>query len=89
MSPQLALDLPWQERFLAIVHNCVPRYDHEHKSWFVQDSAGSYLTLRSDDKNWELLAYSGGHPVALVAEWDGQHLRPISVIAEHFSLLLL
>jgi hypothetical protein len=88
VAQQLGLH-PWQERFLAIVHNCVPRYDSEHKSWFVQDSTGSYLPLRSDDKNWELLAYSGGHPVALVAEWDGQHLRPVSVMAEHFSLLLL
>lgn len=54
----------------------------------VMDSSGSYLYDAAHNRlpitpsfaqNWELLALSGGHPIELVAEWDGATCLPLSV----------
>jgi hypothetical protein len=29
-------------------------------------------------RTWELLAISGGRPVDLIGEWDGDHLFPLA-----------
>jgi hypothetical protein len=48
----------------------------------VRDADGTALPLLSDDVAPRLLAVSGGHPVTLVAEWDGNWLRPLAVFAD-------
>lgn len=40
---------------------------------------GEDLPMRlGDDDRWTLLAVSGGHPLAVMGEWDGQQLRPLA-----------
>jgi hypothetical protein len=34
------------------------------------------------DRGWHLLALSGGHPVTLFGEWDGDQFLPMSVWVE-------
>lgn len=57
----------------------------------VLDSSGSYLTDAAQNRlpitpsftrSWELLALSGGHPIDLVAEWDGAAWLPLSAWAD-------
>ena len=48
----------------------------------VRDADGATLPLLSPDVAPRLLAVSGGHPVTLVAEWDGSSLRPLAAFAD-------
>lgn len=69
---------PWLERFPLAVQSVVPfRRDEQ---WLVRDAAHHILPIApSYNKGWELLAMSGGHPVNLFGEWDGEVLLPLSV----------
>jgi hypothetical protein len=51
------------------------------RRWRVADSDGFGLPLTSGD-HWALLARSGGHPLRLVGEWDGEALRPLACAVE-------
>jgi hypothetical protein len=66
---------PWQERFLCILRNVTPTYRKEQQSWYICDSAGKALPFIAEN-GWLLLARSGGQPMDLAAEWDGEHLFP-------------
>src|SRR5439155_9275394 len=78
----LALD-PWVERFPMLLQNVVP--ERQDTGWAIRDEAGHVLPVRPEfDKNWGLLALSGGHPVATFGEWDGQTFMPRSVFAYRF-----
>ena len=48
----------------------------------VRDPDGTALPLLSSDVAPRLFAVSGGHPVTLVAEWDGNWLRPLAAFAD-------
>jgi len=72
---------PWLERVpfgLAAIYPL-----RRQEKWLVRDAAGNMLSLQCrDEHGWRLLSLSGGHPVALFGEWDGEALRPLSVWAE-------
>ena len=48
--------------------------------WRVSDADGLGLPLTAGD-HWGLLARSGGHPLRLFGEWDGEALRPLACAA--------
>jgi hypothetical protein len=48
----------------------------------MRDPDGTALPLLSSDVAPRLFAVSGGHPVTLVAEWDGNWLRPLAAFAD-------
>lgn len=48
----------------------------------VRDADGTALPIVSADVAPRLLAVSGGHPIVLVAEWDGAWLRPLAAFAD-------
>ena len=48
----------------------------------VRDADGTALPLLTADVAPRLLAISGGHPIILVAEWDGTRLRPLAAFAD-------
>jgi hypothetical protein len=71
---------PWLERFPFALQSVVPF--HRNEQWGVRDAANYVLPIASSySKGWELLAMSGGHPVHLFGEWDGEVLQPLSVWA--------
>lgn len=78
VAESLALQ-PWQGRFLAVLSHVTPHYDISAGIWRVRDADGAALPLCPGDY-WLLLAISGGHPVELAGEWDGQTLRPLGVL---------
>lgn len=74
---------PWLDQFPLLLQAVTPLRQGER--WLVQDAQGTVLPLsdRTDPlQNWQLLALSGGHPLTLFGEWDGQSLLPLSVWAE-------
>ena len=48
----------------------------------VRDADGTALPIVTADVASRLLAISGGHPILLVAEWDGAWLRPLAAFAD-------
>jgi hypothetical protein len=69
---------PWLERLPVTLEAVVPLLDEGR--WLVRDRDGEALPLTGGD-HWSLLSLSGGHPVDLAAEWDGEMLLPLGVVA--------
>lgn len=71
---------PWLDRALCVLSGATPRWGAEGH-WLVHDRDGHSLPLARGEW-WELLAVSGGYPVDLAAEWDGDALLPLGVVAD-------
>jgi hypothetical protein len=72
---------PWLERFPMALENVTPL--HTSGRWKVTDREGRQLPFSSPrGEGWRLLALSGGAPLQLFSEWDGQHLLPLAAWAE-------
>ncbi|MBA3827009.1 MAG: SWIM zinc finger family protein [Ktedonobacterales bacterium] len=79
---------PWQAlRRLAVLRDVTPLCTENGAHWSLHDSANMVLPLAGDD-HWRLLAVSGGHPVDVACEWDGERLRPLGVLAQGTYTLL-
>jgi len=77
---------PWLDRFFGLLKQVTP-IPKPRLPWLVRDSNGQAMPLAKPE-SWKLLALSGGRPVDLAAEWDGERLLPLSVFVEgEFHLL--
>lgn len=75
-SRQLAAN-PWQWPQPLLLGDGVPGQDAS--GWSAQTAARRRLKLNlRDDDGWRLMAESGGAPLTLFGEWDGETLRPLS-----------
>ena len=70
---------PWLDRFPCVVRDVRPARLGADR-WQLVDAAGRALPLAPRDHR-RLFAISGGHPVHVAAEWDGEVLLPLSVLA--------
>ncbi len=70
---------PWLDRFPCLLRAVVPLPAREG-AWRIRDAEGAALPLLSGDY-WLLAAISGGAPLDLSAEWDGEALRPLGAVA--------
>jgi hypothetical protein len=79
---------PWLELLPAALSGIVPVLDGgpEDGRWLVRDRAGEALPLAGGE-HWTLLALSGGRPVDLAAEWDGEGLIPLGAAAGTYRIL--
>ncbi|MBV6626789.1 MAG: SWIM zinc finger family protein [Rivularia sp. (in: Bacteria)] len=69
---------PWIEQFPAAMRQVIPVKQNDN--WFVRDKDKRLLALKSRFKNnWQLLALSGGYPIDIFGEWDGECFLPLSV----------
>ncbi|MGD9644666.1 MAG: SWIM zinc finger domain-containing protein [Pirellulales bacterium] len=74
-------EFPWLERLCLPLRQVTPARVDER--WWIVDATGAALaTALGDDAGYLLLAVSGGRPVDLAAEYDGQRLRPLTVIVD-------
>jgi hypothetical protein len=79
---------PWQGvRRLAVLRDVTPVCTKKGTDWLVCDADGAQLSLAGDD-HWRLLAVSGGRPVDVACEWDGERLRPLGVLSHSTYTLL-
>lgn len=77
---------PWLELFPLVLAGVTPFLSKER--WAVRDDESRVWPLAPRyPAGWELLALSGGHPVNLMAEWDGEFLWPLAVVGERFVRL--
>lgn len=67
---------PWSERLPCLLEAVVPTHDPTG-GWGLVDRHGARLPMAGEGL-WTLLALSGGHPLSLAAEWDGDRLRPLT-----------
>jgi hypothetical protein len=78
---------PWLERFPAVLEAVRPvRVDG---GWWLRDAAGAGWPLAPGfGAAWVLLALSGGRPLPVFGEWDGEHFWPLSAWADGRLVLL-
>jgi hypothetical protein len=69
---------PWIERVPFLLHGVVPAPAGEGFVVYDQDDRAAPLARRFAH-GWRLLAMSGGHPVDVFGEWNGDELNPLSV----------
>lgn len=77
---------PWAEQFPFALSAVIPF--RSGNAWMIRDTAGAQLALSPRfAQAWNLLALSGGHPIDLFGEWDGEALLPLSAYAaEDFTI---
>ncbi|MBF9140541.1 DUF5691 domain-containing protein [Hymenobacter properus] len=72
--------LPWLREWPATLSEVLPtplpdgRWQLNHAT----ETGTLPLRLTDEDFGWQLLAESGGQPLTLFGEWDGQAFRPLS-----------
>lgn len=72
---------PWIERLPILLFGVVPLSVSDGQ-WVIQDATQHVLPIIPRfSQHWELFTLSGGHPVSLFGEWDGEHFLPLSVWA--------
>jgi hypothetical protein len=69
---------PWLSQFPCALSAVTPvRHDEQ---WLLVDHDLMTLPLKiTDSKGWHLLAVSGGHPINIFGEWNGETLLPLAV----------
>ena len=77
---------PFADRVPVALASVVPVVDADRR--LVADPEGAALALGGDAELLLLLALSGGEPVDVFGEWDGEALRPLTVAA-HGTLTAL
>jgi hypothetical protein len=78
---------PWLERYPLTLAGVTP--SHQAGRWLLADAQGKSLTLDPRfSRLWQLVALSGGMPLDVFGEWNGESLLPLSVVAEGRSLEL-
>ena len=69
---------PWLDRHPCVVRDVRPAR-RDAGRWYLVDGAGRALPLAPRDHR-RLLAISGGHPMGVAAEWDGETLLPLAAM---------
>jgi hypothetical protein len=68
---------PWLEGFPVLLQ--AGRLVRRDDAWAVRDAADHLVPAHlRDEAAWRLLALSGGQPLPLFGEWDGERLWPLS-----------
>ncbi|GAB3584099.1 SWIM zinc finger family protein [Hymenobacter daeguensis] len=71
---------PWLREWPATLSQVLPTPLPDGRWQLHHATEAGILPLRLGDENfgWQLLAESGGQPVTLFGEWDGQAFRPLT-----------
>ena len=78
---------PWLLAYPLAVENVIPL--RRNGVWRLRDIQGVELPLNMAERDaWELLAISGGHPIALFSEWSDNELRVLGAWANGFHGLV-
>lgn len=72
---------PWLEQFPFALRGVIP--ETTQGRMFLRDRENRSLPLYpGPERFWRLMALSGGDPIDLFGEWDGEALVPLSVVAD-------
>jgi hypothetical protein len=79
--------LPWLERFPMSLARVLP--DVRQGAWWLRDATGAELPVRPfGEDGWILMAVSGGNPVDVFGEWNGETFAPLSALSDDGLLAL-
>lgn len=71
---------PWLNIFPCLLDDVVPSL--EQGEIILIDQAKGYVSLgKPITASWKLLALSGGHPISVFGEWNGNFFSPLTAIA--------
>lgn len=71
---------PWLERYPLALNQVIPCQDGER--WLLVDQEQRSIPLARNFLNgWTMLAFSGGAPIGVFGEWNGERLLPLSLWA--------
>lgn len=84
LSEDLAKN-PWIDRSLFTLEGVVPV--RERDRFHLRDATGDALPIATNAP-WLLLAISGGSPISVVGEWNGERLFPLAALdgGVHYAL---
>jgi hypothetical protein len=69
---------PWIERVPLSLEGVTPLY--RSGLWFLRDAEGYQVSLSPRlNQGWWIMACSGGNPISIFGEFDGDSLRPLSL----------
>jgi SWIM zinc finger len=69
---------PWLELYPLLLNQVIPRQSGQE--WLIVDPEEVAVPLQVEPQvAWQICALSGGHPITVAGEWNGQALRPLSV----------
>jgi hypothetical protein len=69
---------PWLERFPLLLQAVVPI--QREGRWFLRDRQAHLLPISSKfERGWTIAALSGGHPLTMFGEWNGQDFFPLNI----------
>lgn len=78
---------PWLNLFPAFLENVIPTY--HNKQFLIIDSHQKQLeVLAKDDLGWKMLALSGGKPINIFGQWEGNFFEPFSAVIDSDFFLL-
>ncbi|NEQ48478.1 MAG: SWIM zinc finger family protein [Leptolyngbya sp. SIOISBB] len=78
---------PWLGPYPLMLDQVYPLWQEDR--WWLQDTVGYALPLSSRFQHpLELLAISGGHPLQLFGEWNGEVLMPLGILTKTQFLTL-
>jgi hypothetical protein len=67
---------PWLQQVPMLLSDAVPLF--REQSWQLHTDVGRLPLHLPESAAWSLLAFSGGHPIDVMGEWDGRLLRPLA-----------
>jgi len=77
---------PWIEQWPMVLDQVTPMCEQLSVGvarWRVHDPGNASLPLHPKfEYGWELVSISGGRPMILFGEWDGEFLAPLSAMAD-------
>lgn len=72
---------PWLTLFPMVIRDVIPAYLDGRVVLCDADRHVMPITLQFQD-GWKLMALSGGHPVIVAGEWDGDYFLPLSALVD-------
>jgi hypothetical protein len=75
---------PWIDLFPMALNGVTPVFrSDDRERWLLLDSSGVVAPISPQFPGvWQLASVSGGRPVSIFGEWDGDHLWPLSAQSE-------
>jgi hypothetical protein len=74
---------PWIESFPVLIAQVIPVF--YEKQFYLVDTEKKHIKLlvdKNQELGWQLMALSGGKPLAVFGEWAKESLNPLSAFAE-------
>lgn len=78
---------PWLEVFPAFLEGVIPLII-ENKCFFRDKKANLLLLEKNLDRQWKLIAFSGGFAINIFGEWNGKSLLPLRAFNEAGMIVL-